>query len=249
MGKKEKTLSNPKQKKGQIIRVATGVPFFDSLVQGGFEKNSVNLLVGGPGTGKSIFSTQYLLEGLKKGEQCLYITFEEKKDQFYTNMYEFGIDLEELEKKGLFTFLEYSPIKVKTMLDEGGGTIESVIKSKKITRIVIDSITSFELLFDSELEKREAALSLFSLIRGWNCTSILTLEEEPFENGQVSSKALEFESDSIILLYFTRQKNERIKCLEIIKMRGTNHSNKIYRYEISKTGIKVDKKPFTLIRK
>lgn len=240
MAKKE---DKPKayEKVLQVGREPTGIPLFDEMMEGGFEKNSTNLLVGGPGSGKSIFSTQYILGGLKRGEACLYITFEEKKEQFYSNMSEFGFDLGSYENKQLFTFLEYNPVKVKTMLDEGGGAIESIVLSKKIKRIVIDSITSFELLFDNEIEKREAVLNLFGIIKNWGCTSLLTMEEEPTDDGRISSRTLEFESDSIIVLYFIREEGERHRYIEIEKMRGTKHSKKLYKFEIGETGIEISK--------
>jgi circadian clock protein KaiC len=225
------------------VRVSTGIPNFDSLIEGGFEKNSTNLLVGDSGAGKSIFATQFLMEGVRKGEKCLYITFEEKKDQFYLNMKEFGWDLEEYEKKGLFIFLEYSPIKVKTMLEEGGGEVESLILKNKVTRIVIDSITSFELLFEDELAKREAALELFGLIRNWECTALLTLEEDASPSSDVASRALKFESDSMIVLYFPRVGKTRKRFVEVLKMRGTKHSKEVYPFEITSKGISIDKTP------
>ena len=67
------------------------------------------------------------MEGIKQGEPGLYITFEEKKEEFYKNMLDFGWDLEKEEKTGKFIFLEYSPEKVKTMLEEGGGSIENIV--------------------------------------------------------------------------------------------------------------------------
>jgi len=115
---------------GHVIKIKTGIPNFDHLVNGGFNKNSTNVLVGGAGSGKSILCTQFLIEGMKNGEKCLYITFEENKVQFYENMKEFW-DLEAYEKKDLLTFLEYTPIKVKTMLERGGGAIESIILKKR----------------------------------------------------------------------------------------------------------------------
>lgn len=230
-------------KKIPTKRVRTGVPNFDSLIEGGFESNSTNVIVGGAGSGKSILATQFLIEGLKHGEKCLYVTFEEKKTRFYQNMLEFGWNLQEYEKKGLFTFLEYTPIKVKTMLEEGGGAIETLVLSKKITRIVIDSLTSFALLFEDELEKREAALALFNMIRKWNCTSLLSLEEEPGEKEKTASKPLEFESDSIILLYFIREGEQRKRYLEILKMRGTKHSKKLYEFTITAKGISLNSSP------
>lgn len=230
-----------KTKAGKEERVATGIPGLDYLIEGGFEKDSVNLLVGGSGSGKSIFSVQFLVEGIKKGEKCLYITFEEKKTEFYSNMLEFGWDLAQLEKEGKFIFLEYTPEKVKVMLEEGGGSVESIVIKNKIKRIVIDSITSFALLFEQELEKREAALFLFDMIRKWNCTSLLTLQENPSEREDGSVSSMEFESDSIILLYFARKGSKRERFVEVLKMRGTKHSTEIHPFEITKQGIMVSR--------
>ncbi len=230
-------------KKVKGMRISTGISNFDKLSEGGFEKNSTNLLVGSSGSGKTIFAVQFLIEGMKKGEKCLYITFEEKKGEFYNNMEDFRWDLEQYEKQGKFTFLEYTPEKVKTMLEEGGGAIESIILREKITRVVIDSITSFELLFDEDIKKREAALSLFNMLRKWNCTSLLTYERDPSRSKKISSQTLEFESDSIILLYFPRIGKKRERFIEILKMRGTKHSLEIYPFSIDKGGIIISAKP------
>lgn len=226
-------------------RISSGITNFDELIHGGFEKNSTNLLVGNSGSGKSIFAMQFLMQGIKKGEKCLYITFEEKKEEFFSNMKEFGWNLSELEKQGKFTFLEYTPEKVKTMLEEGGGVIESIVLRKKIKRVAIDSITSFELLFEKDLKRREIALALFNMLRKWDCTSLLTYEGDPFRDKKASSRTLEFESDSIILLYFIRTKGQRERYIEILKMRGTKHSRKIYPFSIEKSGIVIGKKPFS----
>lgn len=231
------------KKSSKEPRVVSGIPNFDEMIGGGFEKDSTNLVVGGSGGGKTIFATQFLVEGMKKGETCLYITFEEKKEQFYKNMADFGWDLAEFERKGLFSFLEYSPIKVKTMLEEGGGAIESIILKKKVSRVVIDSITSFALLFEDELARREAALSLFGMIKGWEATALLTLEEEPTPAGEVSSEAMKFEADSIVVLYYARKGSRRGRFIEVIKMRGTKHSDKVYPFEIGKGGVNIGKSP------
>ena len=152
--------SSKNTNKDEMKRVSSGIENFDKLIEGGFEKNSTSLIVGNSGSGKTIFATQFLIEGIKKGEKCLYVTFEEKKAEFYNNMLDFCWNLEDYEKKGNLLFLEYTPEKVRTMLEEGGGEIESLVLDKKITRIVIDSLTSFELLFEDKLKKKESALSL-----------------------------------------------------------------------------------------
>ena len=157
----------------------------------------------------------------------------------------FGWNLEKLEKEGKFVFLEYTPEKVKTMLEEGGGSIETVILRKKISRVVIDSITSFELLFEKDIERRGASLSLFNMLRKWECTSLLTYPGEPSTEKRVSSRILEFESDSIILLYFIRIGKQRKRYIEVLKMRGTNHSKSIYPIIIEKLGVTIKKIPYT----
>ena len=239
-GVKKKTKKTVKKKPNKIERIPLGIPHLDILIEGGFKKNSTNVLVGGAGSGKSIFATQFLIEGMKKGEHALYVTFEENKEEFYANMLRFSWDLADYEKRGLFTFLEYTPVKVKTMLEEGGGSIESIILKKKVLRMVIDSITSFALLFDDELKKREASLALFNMLRLWNCTTLLTLEGSPVKDEQIS-RTIEFESDSIIFLYYLRSKKERERYIEILKMRGTKHSKKTYAFTITNKGIEIKK--------
>lgn len=229
----------------KIKRVSTGIVNLDKIIEGGLEKNSTNLLVGGSGNGKSIFATQFLIEGLKKGESVLYVSFEEKKKEFYINMLELGWDLEKAEKEGKFFFLSYTPEKIRTMLEEGGGDIETTVFTKKIQRIAIDSITAFVMLFDQDVEMREKTLALFSLLRSWACTSLLIYERDPLIDKRESSRILEFEADSLILLYFTRIDKERERFLEVYKMRGTNHSTNIYPYKIrSGVGVDVSNKPY-----
>jgi circadian clock protein KaiC len=226
-------------------KIPTDVSTFDNMCYGGFNKESVNLIVGGAGSGKTIFSIQFLFGGLERGEKCMYITFEEKKEELYRNMFNLGFDLEKYEKTGKFIFVEYSPEKVKSMLEEGGGTLESIVYKEKINRLVIDSITSFTLLFESELSKREAALSLFDIIKRWKCTVLLTMEKELSKEELISGSesAMEFEVDSVILIFYLRLDGPRKRLIEILKMRGTKHSREIFPFEIGKGGINISKKP------
>jgi len=88
-------------------------------------------------------------------------------------------------------------------------------------------------------------LSLFNLLKGWDCTSLLTYGGDNLKGDKLKSKILEFESDSIIALYFLRDKNERKRYLEVLKMRGTDHSKKIHEFSIGKKGITLNKKVFS----
>lgn len=222
-------------------RITTGIKGLDELIEGGFKPKSVNLITGDPGAGKTIFAIQFLFEGLKKGEACLYVTFEERKKKLYEDMLQFGIDLDKFEKAGLFVFLEYTPEQVKKLLIEGGGTIDTIINKSKIKRLVIDSITSFALLYQDKLLQKEAALELFALIEEWGCTALVTSQNTEMEESTVNA-ALEFEVDSILILYHIKFKGERKRALEILKMRGTKHPNKTFAVEIESDGMKINSK-------
>ena len=100
-----------------LQRVPFGIAELDRLISGGVIKNSINLVAGSAGAGKSIFALQFLVNGIKKyGEPGVYITFEEKKKKTYEEMLEFGWDLAKLEKEGKFAYLEYTPEQVKKVL-------------------------------------------------------------------------------------------------------------------------------------
>lgn len=236
--KKKKVAENKVKKANPGARISSGVPGFDRLVQGGFKEKNINLIVGGPGSGKTIFAVMFLLEGLKRGEPGIYVTFEEKKEKLYEDMRSLGWDLESYEKKGLFTYLEYTPEQVKKVLIEGGGAIDSIVTKLKAKRMVIDSVTSFSLLYKEELAKKEAALALFEMIDRWDCTAVLTSQDTSM-NGVEISAALEFEVDSIIILYHEKRDGVRRRGLEILKMRGTKTPDTTFALKMDKKGLSI----------
>lgn len=229
-----------------VKRIPTGIIGLDSLVEGGFKRKSINLVAGGPGSGKTIFAIQFLIYGIEKfNEAAVYVTFEEKKDKLYEDMLSFGWDLAKYERENKFIFIEYNPEQVKKLLIEGGGIIETLIEENKVKRIVIDSITSFSLLYKDELAKKEAALALFELINKWDCSAILTSQDQTKEDHTISA-ALEFEVDGIIILYHTKVKKSRIRAIEILKMRGTKHPGETFRFGITEHGIAISKETLEL---
>jgi len=244
MSKRKATKKTVKQNatKGsqqKIERVNTGITGFDKLILGGFKKNSVNLIAGGAGSGKTIFAVQFLVTGLKKGEAGIYLTFEEKKEGFYEDMLEFGWDLKRYEDENKFVFLEYTPEQVKKVLIEGGGAVDAIIKKLKVKRLVIDSITSFALLYEDELTRKQASLALFELISSWDCTALLTSQGSSEQDIEITATT-EFEVDAIILAYHIKKKGTRVRAIEILKMRGTDYPEKTVAMDI------IDKKGVTV---
>ncbi len=220
----------------ELKRITTGIANLDRIIDGGFIEGSTNLIAGGPGAGKSVFALQFLMEGIVKGEGGVYVSFEETKENFYQYMLKFGWNLKDLEKSKKFAFLRYNPEQVKSLLEQGGGEIERAVNNINAKRLVIDSVNAFTLLFSSELSGREALLDLFSLISKFDCTTLLTAEQES-EPEKHKADFVEFEVDSVMIMYNYRTGNIRRRVFEILKMRGTKFEEKIIPLKITDKGI------------
>ena len=224
-----------------IQRISSGVTGFDQMTGGGFKDGSVNLLVGTAGSGKTTFALQFLMAGLAQGEPAVFITFEEKKKKLYEDAAQFGWDLHVYEEQGIFRFLEYTPEQIKRSLVEGGGTVDALISQMGVKRLVIDSISSFALLFQDELTQKESSLALFELINSWGCTAVLTSQAVRVGQNDLAAE-LQFEVDSIVLIYHFKKKGVRQRAVEVLKMRGTKTDGKTVRFYITEQGVAVDPK-------
>jgi KaiC/GvpD/RAD55 family RecA-like ATPase len=212
----------------------------DKLIEGGFEQESANLIRGGTGTGKTIFSLQFIYNGLKKGENGVYLSFSETKEEIYRNGSMFEWDLEQYEKKNKFGFLRYAPHEVAKVIEGGGGTIRDFIESINAKRLVIDSLTAYAMPFQSDYASNQSILELFEMLRDLDCTTIVTSET----NANISladDERLGYLTDAIINLYYIRTDSTRKRSLEVVKMRNTHHSEKIHDYKITKNGIVVSR--------
>ena len=221
-------------------KIPTGVNGLDKLTEGGFEKNSAILVCGGGGSGKSIFATQFLMEGiLHHNETGIYISFEEIKERFYKHVFVFGWDLKKSEEQGRFIFLKYSPERIAKIVKERSKEIENSIKEVEAKRIVIDSLSAYTSLFENESEKRKMLVALFDMIKEWDCTTIVVAEEDQHPD-QYHSNVEGFMADAIVLLYNEREpKGLRFRAIEVFKMRGTKHESKICSMKITEHGIEV----------
>ncbi|MBW3004053.1 AAA family ATPase [Candidatus Woesearchaeota archaeon] len=233
-------------KKIQGSRVRTGIPGFDSIVQGGLINGSVNLLSGGPGTGKTIFCMQYLYNGATKfNENGLFISFEENLAGLKADAKVFGWNFDELEKKGLTKFMTFKPFNNPGLIQE----LRRVIRSKDIKRVVIDSISVFSMAFNEDYFKiRKELYNICGLLEEVGCTTILTAEisgEAPLDisaGGRLSRDGIvEFIADSVVTLHNSGIGGEADRALRVLKMRRTDHEKSPVPMKISKEGIKLSK--------
>jgi len=224
-----------------IKRVPTGITGLDELIEGGFENGSSVLLVGSAGTGKTLFALQFLYEGaVKYNEPGVFISFEEDKHSLYRHSSNFNWNFKKLEKEEMFKVMKYKPHQVEKLMEEGGGTIRDAIRKMGAKRLVIDSITSYGLLFKDDYQKRENILSFFDLLYKWGCTT-LVISELPPKLAEVKEGSVGFLTDAIISLYYSKEENKgvRVHSCEILKMRGTKHTNKLLAIGFEPEGIVV----------
>ena len=160
------------EEKDGIERAPSGVKGLDVLINGGFPKWSTILISGMPGTGKTIFSLQFLVNGVMKyNERGIYVSLEEDVERIKKYMYAtFGWPLDELERNKKLVLVKseiYDFENFKSL-------IETNVEKIGARRIVIDPITVISLFFERPLDVRRSLLDLDRLLKRLNCTTLLT---------------------------------------------------------------------------
>lgn len=149
-----------------VDRVATGIDEFDKIVDGGFPKGSTVLLTGPPGTGKSIFALQYICNGIKQGENGIYIYAESHIDSLKAQAKEMGLDLDQLQSEGKLALINIPLVKKKFDILYSMQEARDKIDAK---RMVFDSLATFV-----------ANLDLFTMPQAYsgNLASSVTVESK-----------------------------------------------------------------------
>ncbi len=226
-----------------ISRVETGIEGLDKLIEGGFVKNAVYLIAGQTGTGKSIFGIQYLLHGLRKGENCVYLSLEQPVDDMLADISRFGWR-EEIEKyvsKGKLILFYTPPSSIAEIRDVANG----LIKKSGAKRFVLDSLSIATMGWkESSMDVGKLRMDIFNFMLGLkksDVTSLLITEIPENETKAISRFGFEeFIADGVVVLHYLEYAaGGTPRSLIIRKMRRTAHGNDIYPFEIGKTGIKI----------
>jgi len=219
-----------------IQRIPTGIPKFDELIEGGFHNNSMILLVGYPGAGKTTFSAQFLYNGATRhSARGVYVCFAETKETFLRNMLRFGWDFERLEKEGRIAILDLSVTR-EAGLQKNLDTIMETMTSINASRLVIDSFSAISMGLKEPIDIRVMIHLLYRFLKKANCVSILILDQ-PWGSPALGEGISEFLADGILHLETYFDENEVFRRrLRILKMRGTNHSKMPHEYDITSQG-------------
>lgn len=228
-------------------RVRTGIAGYDEILRGGYLPNSVNLISGCSGAGKTIFAMSFIYEGAKTyGEKGVYITLEEGHDQVIQNCKSIGLDFSKLDPD-MFSIIDLAALRKIFTTDEEFDRKDSpldmeilvhLLKSnaRGAKRIAIDSIVPFSLRYSDLNQFRSQLFRLRMTLKDLNATSLITTEVL-LSSQDVSRFGVEdFLSDSVTVLRMTEDKGNYIK---VHKIRGSDHIKEPVRYEITPHGLKV----------
>lgn len=229
--------------------IKTGIPGLDEILKGGVRRNCSILLTGQPGTGKSIFALQFLIQGAKDHEAGIFITSEESVESIREYAQSLKLDLEKYEKEGTIALLKQSITSRKILTL---GSLTYLMKKNNAQRIVLDSITLFQYGQQDRLTNfRKEMLDFLELMKESNVTLLCTSEKSVTDLDKLEYEPQDFLFEGLIVLTKIRKGSSYERVLHVAKMRGQDHSINIYPFTIETNGIKVhkDQLPFSLIDK
>ena len=248
-------------------KLKTGIPGLDPLIGGGVPIDSVVLISGSPGTGKTIMALQFLAEGcMKHNQRGLYISFEEREEKIRDQASQFGWDFKKLEKNGMLKVINISSLTLGQIFIE----MKRAMDASKPRRMVIDSITYMALSAQSrrrvvDLEKvpedelvastgnapaptssewyglavRKMLIDLVKLLEEKNICTLLVSEVSKNSEWYSRDTLSEFACDGILQLKATSIGSEMQRTLEIVKMRNTKINGGIYDFEFDRNGLSI----------
>ncbi len=224
---------------GMMERCPTGIVGFDKICQGGFVRNSSNVLIGGPGSGKSTFLLQFLWNGATKfNENGLYCSFEPDIVETFKDASMFGWDFTSLNEQERVKFLRLSP---STSIGDLRAELTKLVAKYDIRRICFDPVSAMILTQNEGSKVREILFDLVSLMNRLNVTTILSDEADEDSEGKIGSRTdvIKFLTDSVTTLHSSGLSGVGDRAVRVIKMRRTNHSRGPVGMQISGKGIEV----------
>jgi circadian clock protein KaiC len=208
---------------------------------GGFFRDSIILVSGATGTGKTLLSTHFIDGGASQGEKVLLFAFEESRGQLLRNAKGWGFDFDRYEREGLVKLCCRYPETAS--LEDHLIYLRHEIEQFNPGRIAIDSLSALERV-SSHKGFREFVLALSSFVKERSVPALFTSTTPLLAGGtSVTEEHISSLTDTIILLRYAEIEGTMRRGLAVLKMRGSAHEKVIHEYSISSRGMAIEK-PF-----
>ncbi|MFH0727623.1 MAG: ATPase domain-containing protein [Pseudomonadota bacterium] len=214
------------------VRLSTGVPRLDEMLGGGLP-SGYSLLVAGPsGSGKTILATAFLSEGVRRGEPGVIVAFEQTPSRSWIRT------LDDLIGNGQIGLINTRSLDLS--IDEIVQNLSHLIHQMKATRVVIDSLSGFELAVAPTFREdfRESLYRMVTVLSGLGVTVLMTSElEDRYIDLRFSPYGSAFLTDAIIVQRYIEVDSCLKRVMAVVKVRASAHSNEIRQFEITDDGI------------
>ncbi len=218
-------------------RLSSGIEGLDNMMGGGIPFATTTLVSGGPGTGKTVIALNFAHTGLLAGESAIYVSFEENPAQLLRNASNLGLNLQPFIDTGIMTILFMSPIELN--IDEHVYDIQQLVKKIGATRVIIDSISSFEVGMIDKIKYTDYIWSLCDYLKTQGTSILLTHESSSSQMAGLTKHGISYISDNLILIKHIEQESMYKPYLRIVKMRGSSHSHVLGEIVINNSGVTI----------
>lgn len=218
-------------------RLSTGNPVLDDMTGGGIFRDSVFLISGPTGSGKTLMSTMFAAEACRNDERVLLLAYEESREQLLRNAKAWGMDFETWENDGLLKVVCQYPESMG--LEDHLLLIQREIDGFHPHRLVMDSVSAMERVATVK-NFREFVIGLTSFVKQERICSLFTSTTPKLSGGEsVTETHISTITDIIALLRYVEIKGELRRGLAVIKMRGSQHDKHVHEFSIDSTGLHI----------
>lgn len=219
------------------VRIHSGLDELDEMCNGGMFRDSVSLVSGATGTGKTLLVTEFIDGGASRGERSLIFSFEESRAQLFRNAAGWGRDFAALEKEGTLRVEAIYP--EMRSLEDHLVAIMNAVDEYQPTRIAIDSLSALERI-STERSFREFLIGLTSFIKHRQIAALMTATARTLLGGESLTEAhISTLTDMIMLLRYVEMGGEIRRGFAVLKLRGSTHDKRIHEFTVDGTGMRL----------
>lgn len=230
-------MKNETKTQEQDARITTGVSNLDQILSGGLPLRALTVLAGTPGSGKTILSQQIIFKNATPEKPAVFFqTLSEPTAKTLRYLKQFNFFDQTKIDNGSVEFIDLGDILRGDGLEKGINLLMGHVKRIKPVFVVVDSFKVFEDLARSREELRKFTYEVAINLMGWECTSLLLGE---FGQAEIETNPLFSIVDGVISLKHHMSSGESQRFIEVIKMRGTNHSRDQHTFSITSSGLEI----------